>query len=374
MVVYFCIENKNKSIHPEEGSNDQLHKNITTMRKMMKTLLVAVMMLTATNGLNAQPMSYGVMRDHARFLTDRMAFTLGLRGSVLDAVYMINFDYIYGVNEYLDDIALGYTYAEYDDILYRRDLALRRLLSAAQWARYMTYDYFYRPIVFADNGWRFSIYAYDTRHAYYHYGVPRHYRNYRGGHYFQPMRVAHRPHLAPRGPIGPRPHREGVYAGRRNDMPHGGHMPRPNDHRDRNMGGYHNGNGHQGHLNDNRGNMNQNRGNVDHNRGNVNNNRGNVDHNRGNVNNNRGNVDRNRGNVDRNRGNVNNNRGNVDRNRTPQGGNFNNRGGQSRGGNFGGGQGRGGNTSSPLIRTSAGSSSRAAAGQGSARGARGGRH
>jgi len=305
------------------------------MRTIKKTLLVAVMMLTMANVLNAQPMSYAVMRDHARFLTDRMVFTLGLRADVIDAVYMINFDYIYGVNEYLDDLAYGYTYAEYNDMLYHRDLALRRLLTAAQWARYMSYDYFYRPIVFANNGWRFSIYTYDTRHTYYHYGMPRHYHAYRGGHYFHPMRPANRPHIV--HPAPGRPHHNDVYGGRRNDMPrhNPGNAPRNHDNYRGNQGGAPGHNNHGG-VNNNRGGMNNNHGGVNNNRGSVNNNRGGVNNNRGGMN--------------------------------------NNRGGQGRGGNVGGSPNRGGGSNSNLIRTSSGPSRSSSSGQGGAGRARGGRH
>ena len=312
------------------------------------------------NVVNAQPMSYAVMRDHARFLTDRMAFTLGLRADIIDLVYMINYDYIYGVNEYLDDMAYGYSYAEYDDILYHRDLALRRLFTAAQWARYMSYDYFYRPIVFANNGWRFSIYAYDTRHTYFHYAMPRYYHEYRGGRYFPPMRPAHRPHIV--HPAPGRPHNNGVYGGRRNDMPRGsaGHAPRGNDNfRGGHQGGSQGGNNHGG-VNNNRGGVNNNHGGVNNNRGGVNNNRDGVNNNRGSVNNNHGGMNNNHGGMNNNRGGVNNNRGG-------------NPGGHSRGGNVGGSQGRGGNSGSHLIRTSSGPS-RPSAGQGSAGRARGGRH
>ena len=304
------------------------------MRKI-RTILVAVTMLTMANVMNAQIMTYAMMRDHARFLTDRMAFTLALRPDVIDAVYMINFDYIYGVNEYLDDMALGYTYAEYDDILYHRDLALRRLLTAAQWARYISYDYFYRPIVFANNGWRFSIYTYDTRHTYYHYGMPRHYHEYRGGRYFHPMRPAHRPHVG--HPAPGRPHNNGVYGGRRDDMPRGDHGNAPRNH-DNYRGG--NQGGAPGHNN----------------HGSVNNNRGGVNNNHGGVNNNHGGVNNNRGGVNKNHGGVNNNRG-----------------GQGRGGNVGGNPNRGGGSNTHLIRTSSGPS-RSSSPQGGAGRARGGRH
>ena len=127
--------------------------------KTMKMTLAAVAMFITTMTMQAQPMSYYAMRENARFLTDRMAYTLGIATSLLDDLYMINYDYICGVNDYLDDVAYGYHYDDYMAVLYARDAALRRLLSPYQWSRLMTYDYFYRPISFVNRRWSFSIYA-----------------------------------------------------------------------------------------------------------------------------------------------------------------------------------------------------------------------
>ena len=156
---------------------------------IIATLALVVGTMTAT----AHPMSYSAMRNNARFLTDRMAYTLGLSTALLDDLYYINYDYICGVNDYLDDVALGYYYDDYMDVLRRRDIALQRLLTSAQWAALMTYDYFYRPISFVDRAWRFALYAFDHRPNYYYYRVPRHFNSYRGGHHFHGMRPVHRP-------------------------------------------------------------------------------------------------------------------------------------------------------------------------------------
>lgn len=156
---------------------------------IIATLALVVGTMTAT----AHPMSYSAMRNNARFLTDRMAYTLGLSTALLDDLYYINYDYICGVNDYLDDVALGYYYDDYMEVLRRRDYALQRLLTSAQWAALMTYDYFYRPISFVDRAWRFALYAFDHRPNYYYYRVPRHFNSYRGGHHFHGMRPVHRP-------------------------------------------------------------------------------------------------------------------------------------------------------------------------------------
>lgn len=196
----------------------------------MKTLrhtLAMLMIIFTTAAASAQPMSYIAMRNNARFLTDRMAYTLGLSAALIDELYLINYDYICGVNEYLDDVALGYRYDDYMEVVYARDYALRRLLNEAQWARLMAYDYFYRPISFLNNRWSFSIYAYDHRPTYFYYSAPRRFNDYRGGHYFRGM--AAKPHYDGR-PAGVRPGRDG------GPRPGAGPGPRPNGGPRPNMG------------------------------------------------------------------------------------------------------------------------------------------
>ena len=164
--------------------------------KTLRITLAALMILMTSVVASAQPMSVYAMRNNARFLTDRMAYTLGLPAAILDDLYYINYDYICGVNDYLDDVALGYRYDDYMEVLYARDYALRRLLTEAQWARLITYDYFYRPISFLNHRWSFGIYVHDHRMDHFYFGVPRLFNDYRGGRMFGGMPAG------PRGPQG----------------------------------------------------------------------------------------------------------------------------------------------------------------------------
>lgn len=156
--------------------------------KTLRTLFAALAIMMTMAAANAQPMSVYSMRNNARFLTDRMAYTLGLSAAILDDLYYINYDYICGVNDYLDAVALGYRYDDYMEVIYARDRALRRLLTERQWALLMTYDYFYRPISFADHRWNFSIYLHDRRMDRFFYRAPRLFDDYRGGRFFTGMR------------------------------------------------------------------------------------------------------------------------------------------------------------------------------------------
>lgn len=158
--------------------------------KAIKTIIAALVIMMGSLTANAQCMSITAVRNNARFLTDRMAYTLGISDPFLiDEIYRINYDYIWGVNSYLDDVAMGYYYDDYISVCSARDIALRTLLGNVVWNRVIGYSYFYRPIVFANRCWHFSIYDYD-RHGRGHFflSVPRPYnRGYEGGHFFRGM-------------------------------------------------------------------------------------------------------------------------------------------------------------------------------------------
>lgn len=255
--------------------------------KAIKTIIAALVIMMGSLTANAQCMSVTAVRNNARFLTDRMAYTLGISDPFLiDEIYRINYDYIWGVNSYLDDVAMGYYYDDYISVCSARDIALRTLLGNVVWNRVIGYSYFYRPIVFANRCWHFSIYDYD-RHGRGHFflSVPRPYnRGYEGGHFFRGM--------APRDTRGnmipPRGYRQD-----------NGRYDRPGNVR------YNNGRGNV------REDINRGGSRVDNGRGRVDNNRGRVDNNRGNS---RADDNRSGGRIDNGRGNSRNDggsRGNV---------------------------------------------------------------
>ena len=68
---------------------------------MKRFILTMVAMLTL--GAAANAMSYKAARDQAFFLTDKMAYELGLSDDQYNAVYEINMDYIMCLDVY-DDI------------------------------------------------------------------------------------------------------------------------------------------------------------------------------------------------------------------------------------------------------------------------------
>lgn len=127
------------------------------------------MMITT---VTLQAMTYSQAREEALFLTDKMAYELGLYESQYDAVYEINLDYLMALN-YQDDL--------YSTCWTRRNLDLSYVLTAAQYNMYISRTYFYRPVYWS-SGFRYSIYTRYTDRSYYYYSRPSVYTTYRGGH------------------------------------------------------------------------------------------------------------------------------------------------------------------------------------------------
>lgn len=137
----------------------------------MKRLLTSFIIMMITT-VTLQAMTYSQAREEALFLTDKMAYELGLYESQYDAVYEINLDYLMALN-YQDDL--------YSTCWTRRNLDLSYVLTAAQYNMYISRTYFYRPVYWS-SGFRYSIYTRYTDRSYYYYSRPSVYTTYRGGH------------------------------------------------------------------------------------------------------------------------------------------------------------------------------------------------
>ena len=70
----------------------------------MKKMIFMAMMMTIAISANA--MTYNEARNEALFLTDKMAYELGLNDAQYDAVYNINLDYLMGLNARADATAV----------------------------------------------------------------------------------------------------------------------------------------------------------------------------------------------------------------------------------------------------------------------------
>lgn len=138
---------------------------------MKRFILSMVMMLTVAMATMA--MSYEQARERALFLTDKMAYELNLNDEQYEAAYEVNLDYLMSINSY-DDL--------YGTYWTRRNLDLSYILFDWQYSTFCSAAYFYRPLVWDNGVWRFSIYARYPHRTYFYFGRPSFYVSYRGGH------------------------------------------------------------------------------------------------------------------------------------------------------------------------------------------------
>jgi len=149
---------------------------------MKKTMFLTMML--ALVSLSTMAMSRSKIRNYARFLTDRMAYELDFTPMQYDDCYEINYDFIYSVAPYMDDVVYGYSDAiniYYRNLDYRNE-DLRYIMTTSQYVRFLARDYFYRPIYSTGSSWYFRIYTIYSNRSFYYYDAPTMYRDYRGGH------------------------------------------------------------------------------------------------------------------------------------------------------------------------------------------------
>lgn len=151
------------------------------MKRILFIFLAAVMSTTICSAA----MSNSKIRKETLFLTDKMAYEMGLNTEQYNDVYEINYDFISDVSYLMDDILRGEEWAlnrYYDNLDVRND-DLRWVLSSRQYGRFMQADYFYRPLYINSGRWSFRVYINYTNHNHFYYPRPYHYRTYCGGHH-----------------------------------------------------------------------------------------------------------------------------------------------------------------------------------------------
>ena len=153
---------------------------------MKKIRLALMMMVLASISVESYAMlSSAEIRREARFLSDKMRYELSLNVRQFEDVYEINYDFLWNVNEILDDLAFGYDDAVdyYYYLLDVRNEDLSYVLRRSQFKRFMRCEYFYRPVYNSGHYLVFRIYERYHDHAYFHYGMPSIYHSYAGAHY-----------------------------------------------------------------------------------------------------------------------------------------------------------------------------------------------
>ncbi len=129
-------------------------------------------------------LSTSTLRNHARFLSDRMAYELDLSAAQYDDVYEINFDFLYSANRIMDDVVFGYRDAieQYYTLLDIRNEDLNYVLTSRQYRDFLAAEYFYRPVYSTGKTWSFRIYTIYHNRTFFFYDAPRHYKTYLGEH------------------------------------------------------------------------------------------------------------------------------------------------------------------------------------------------
>mgnify|MGYP003357056928 FL=1 len=116
--------------------------------------------------------AYDEARREALFLSDKMAYELGLTNAQYEAVYEINLDYL--LNMQGENTLFGNYWA-------RRNSDLFYVLDARQYNYFVGNDYFYRPVYWRENGYAYRVYnRYADRNVFYR-PRPVDYMTYRGG-------------------------------------------------------------------------------------------------------------------------------------------------------------------------------------------------
>ena len=149
------------------------------MKKIMLSLTLDLVGISQMFAL-----STSAIRNHARFLSDRMAYELDLSAAQYDDVYEINFDFLYSVNRIMDDVVFGYRDAieQYYTLLDIRNEDLNYVLTNRQYRDFLAAEYFYRPVYSTGKTWSFRIYTIYHNRTFFFYDAPRHYKTYLGEH------------------------------------------------------------------------------------------------------------------------------------------------------------------------------------------------
>ena len=133
-------------------------------------MMTLVMMMVMTITTNA--MSFTQAKNEAHFLSDKMAWELNLTDDQYDAVYEINLDYLMSVNGRND---------AYGSWWNRRNTDLKYVLTVYQYEKYVTLNYFYRPLTWKNGDWTFNVYSHYTNKSHFYKGHPKGFASYKGG-------------------------------------------------------------------------------------------------------------------------------------------------------------------------------------------------
>ncbi|MFZ1237051.1 MAG: hypothetical protein WAR39_08670 [Prevotella sp.] len=116
------------------------------MKRFIVLMISAIMI-----SVSVSAMSYGEAKQEARYLTDMMAYDLGLSPREYDQVYNINLRYLQNLRYERDLYSSSWDF---------RNTALRALFGIDIWNRYSKISYFYRPVSWNRGRFVHHVYTY----------------------------------------------------------------------------------------------------------------------------------------------------------------------------------------------------------------------
>jgi len=146
--------------------------NYKTRNIMKRVMIILTVMLAISSSVNA--IGYREARIEARYLTDKMAYELGLSAREYDRVYRANLEYLLSVDNYRNMYSRNWR---------SRNSAMRIALSGRQWNLFISTDYFYRPV-----SWRNGVIVHNVYGRYPHkemkkyYGKPKKYKEHKSNY------------------------------------------------------------------------------------------------------------------------------------------------------------------------------------------------
>ena len=130
------------------------------------------MVMMMAIAISATAMTYSKARTEALFLSDKMAYELGLTKSQYEAAYEINLDYLMCVSRQADMYGKYWT---------RRNNDLKYVLSAYQFRLFEKTEYFYRPMKWQNKTFTMTVYSRYSNKSKMYRGQPSAYSSYKGG-------------------------------------------------------------------------------------------------------------------------------------------------------------------------------------------------
>lgn len=152
---------------------------------MKRLVFILTCLLSLTMTLPSQAaLSTSEIRQHARFISDRMGYELQLNNTQYNDVYEINYDFLSSIRYLADDLVYGYDsdVDQYYNYLDLRNEDLSYVLTRSQYTLFMSKDYFYSPLYLNNSRFTFRIYSVYSDVSRFFFSLPLNFYSYAGIH------------------------------------------------------------------------------------------------------------------------------------------------------------------------------------------------